>query len=228
MNALHVAPLGPTSYRDALALQEALVAARAAGRTGDWLLYPEHPPVVTIGRGGGWESLKVSPEALRARGVDIVEVTRGGDITWHGPGQLVGYPILHLDRLGRDTHRLLREIEQALIEAAAGWGLEARTVPGRTGVWVGPDKLASIGIAVRRWVSYHGFALNVCPDLSDFALMHPCGLHGVSMTSLARLLGAGAPGMDAARAAVTQALARRLGYDTCVVAGPDDVSAAAA
>jgi len=228
MTALHVAHLGPTSYRDGLALQESLVAARASGRTGDWLLYPDHPPVITIGRGGGWESLRVAPEALRARGVEIVEVTRGGDVTWHGPGQLVGYPILHLDRLGRDTHRLLREIEGALIEACAGWGLEARTVAGRTGVWVGDDKLASIGVAVRRWVSYHGFALNVSPDLSDFSLMHPCGLHGISMTSLTRLLGDRAPGLDETRTVVTQALARRLGYEACVPATIEDVTAAAA
>lgn len=228
MNTLHVAHLGPTSYRDALALQESLVAARAAGRTGDWLLYPDHPPVVTIGRGGGWESLKVTPEVLRARGIEIVEVTRGGDVTWHGPGQLVGYPILHLDRLGRDTHRLLREIEAALIEAASRWGVEARTVPGRTGVWVGEDKLASIGVAVRRWVSYHGLALNVSPDLSDFSLMHPCGLHGISMTSLARLLGEKAPTLDEARSVVTQSLARRLGYAECVTATLEEVTAAAA
>ena len=228
MNTLHVAHLGPTSYRDGLALQEALVLARAAGRTGDWLLYPDHPPVVTIGRGGGWESLKVTPEALEARGIEIVEVTRGGDVTWHGPGQLVGYPILHMDRLGRDTHRLLRETEAALIEAASRWGIEARTIPGRTGVWVGEEKLASIGVAVRRWVSYHGFALNVSPDLSDFSLMHPCGLHGISMTSLARLLGEKAPGMDEARSVVTRALARRLGYEACVTATIEEVTAAAA
>jgi lipoate-protein ligase B len=140
----------------------------------------------------------------------------------------VGYPILHLDRLGRDTHRLLREIENALIEACAAWGLEARTVAGRTGVWVGEDKLASIGVAVRRWVSYHGFALNVSPDLSDFSLMHPCGLHGISMTSLARLLGDRAPGLDQTRTVVTQALARRLGYEACVAATIEDVTAAAA
>jgi lipoyl(octanoyl) transferase len=189
------------------------VRARAAGTTGDWLLYPDHPPVLTLGRGGDGSSLKVDRALLAARGIELHEVTRGGDLTWHGPGQLVGYPIVDLDARGRDLHVYLRTLEEALIEAVATWGIEPCTIPGRTGVWVKAHKLVSIGIAVRRWVGYHGFALNVAPDLAFFDLIHPCGLRGIEMTSLARLLGPGAPALDEARRVVTNVLAARLGYD---------------
>ena len=187
--------------------------ARAAGATGDWLLYPDHPPVLTLGRGGDGSSLLVERSALEARGIELHEVTRGGDVTWHGPGQLVGYPIVDLEARGRDLHVYLRALEGALIDAVARWGIDAGTEAGRTGVWVKGRKLASIGIAVRRWVGYHGFALNVDPDLASFDLIHPCGLRGIEMTSLARLAGAKAPTLDEARRVVTHALAERLGYD---------------
>jgi lipoate-protein ligase B len=223
---LGVCHLGPTPYREGLALQEALVRrcalARedapvpgagdgAAGIT-DWLLFPDHPPVLTVGRGGGEGSLRVSRAALAERGIELFEVTRGGDMTWHGPGQLVGYPIVDLSRVGRDLHAFLRALEAVLIEALAGWGLAADRVPGRTGVWAGEEKIASLGIAVRNWVSYHGFALNVEPDLGFFDLIHPCGLRGVRMTSLRERLGSRAPSPAAARRAVAGLLARRLGY----------------
>lgn len=227
MSVLNIAHLGPTTYREGLALQEALVAALAAGRghsaaedaaapgipgEHDWLLYPDHPPVLTVGRSPSDGNLRVPRETLASRGIEVFEVARGGDITWHGPGQLVGYTICDLDRLGHDLHRFLRDLEQALLEALAGWGIEGRRVPGRTGIWVGEEKIASIGVAVRRWVTYHGFALNVCSDLSGFELIHPCGLHGIRMTTLARLLGDRAPSLDAARRVTAETVARRLGY----------------
>ena len=218
---LAVCHLGPTPYREGLALQDALVRARVAARDGaagaagatDWLLFPDHPPVLTVGRGGSEASLRVSRAALAARGVELFEIPRGGDMTWHGPGQLVGYPIVDLEARGRDLHRYLRDLEEALITALAGWGIPAGRVAGRTGVWAGGEKLASLGIAVRRWVGYHGFALNVAPDLGFFELIHPCGLRGIHMTSVAARLGAAAPTLGRARHEVAEALARRLGYD---------------
>jgi lipoate-protein ligase B len=222
MSELTVAHLGPTAYRDGLALQEALVRARAEGRTGDWLLYPDHPPVLTVGRGGSETSLKVPHETLRGLGIEIFEVARGGDFTWHGPGQLVGYLVSDLTVRGRDLHRFLRDLERSLIAALAEWGLEGETRAGRTGVWVQSEKIASLGVAVRRWVSYHGFALNVAPDLSYFDLIHPCGLRGIQMTSLASRLGHDAPSLDEAREVVSRHLACVLGYSGVRRATADD------
>ena len=218
---LSVCQLGPTPYREGLALQEALVRRCAAARNGvsgaaaatDWLLFPDHPPVLTMGRGGSERSLRVSRESLATRGVELFEVARGGDLTWHGPGQLVGYPIVDLERRGRDLHRYLRDLEEVLILALERWGIPARRVPCLTGVWAGEEKIASIGIAVRHWVGYHGFALNVAPDLRFFELIHPCGLRGIRMTSVAARLGACAPTLDRARHEVAELLADRLGYD---------------
>jgi lipoate-protein ligase B len=199
------------------------VQARAAGRTGDWLLYPDHPPVLTIGRQPSAGNIVADPALLSARGIEVFEVARGGDVTWHGPGQLVGYLVADLTPRGRDLHRFLRELEQSLIEALAGWGLEGERSPGRTGVWVGGEKIASIGVAVRKWVSYHGFALNVAPDLGDFDLIHPCGLRGISMTSLASRSGGRGPSMAEARRGVADALIRVFGYSTWTEAGADEV-----
>ncbi len=227
MSRLTACHLGPTPYREGLRVQEALVRARADGRTGDWLLFPDHPPVLTVGRGATPGSLVADRATLETRGVELFEVARGGDITWHGPGQLVGYVIADLASRGRDLHRFLRDLEAALIDALAGYHIQARRDPGRTGVWVGEEKIASLGIAVRRWVSYHGFALNVTPDLSSFDLIHPCGLRGVRMTSLKARLGDGAPSLGEARQAVAAAVARRLGYLELVWAEADEVQRAA-
>ena len=215
---LNVCALGPTPYREGLAIQDAVVRARADGTTGDWLLYPDHPPVLTVGRSGGGGSLLVDAATLARRGIELVEVPRGGDVTWHGPGQLVGYPIVALDRVERDLHRWLRTLEEALIRSLARWGVAAERSPGRTGVWVGERKIASIGVAVRRWVAYHGFALNVCPDLAGFSVIHPCGLPGVRMTSTAELLGPASPSLAGARAVVTEELVALLGYTASVEA----------
>ena len=183
--------LGLREYGEVLDLQRRLARARMAGAVPDLLVLVEHPPVVTLGRGGRPEHLRVASEELRRRGVGLFEVERGGDVTYHGPGQLVGYPILDLHGHGRDVHRHLRRIERALVGALAALGLAAGVSPGRTGVWVGDRKIASIGVHVARWVTWHGFALNVCSDPRDFDLIVPCGLHGVQMTSLAAELGRG-------------------------------------
>jgi lipoate-protein ligase B len=219
--ALRVEPLaiewlGLVPYGEATALQEEAVAARRAGRTPDRLLLLEHPPVVTFGRSGRPEHLRTPAAALRARGVEVHHVARGGDVTWHGPGQLVGYLVVDLRARGEpDVHRFLRRLEAALVEALGRLGVPAGAVPGMTGVFVRPSspprKIASIGVGVRGWVTWHGFALNVACDLAGFADIVPCGLHGVEMTSLLRELGDGAaPDLaGAARAAVADAFARQ-------------------
>lgn len=212
-DTLHVSALGPTPYRDGLALMDALVAARAADETGDWLLYPDHEPVLTVGRSPSEGNVRTDAATLARLGIEVVEVPRGGDVTWHGPGQLVGYPVVHLDRVDRDLHRWLRVLEDALIAALARYGLEGRRVPGRTGVWLSStEKIASIGVAVRRWIGYHGFALNVANTLDDFALIHPCGYHDIRMTSMAERLGERSPSLTEVRSAVTAELAARLGF----------------
>jgi lipoate-protein ligase B len=212
VNPLNVCHLGPTSYRDGLKIQEGLVQARAGGQTGDWLLFPDHPPVLTVGRSPSPGNVIADPETLRQMGIELFEVARGGDVTWHGPGQLVGYLICDLNERDRDLHRFLREIEAGLIQTLAGWGIAAERSPGRTGVWSEGEKIGSIGIAVRRWVSYHGFALNIAPDLRFFDLIHPCGLRSIHMTSVARRLGERAPSLDGAREAAAGAFAVVLGY----------------
>ena len=213
MSEIHVCHLGPTPYREGLAIQEALVRLRAEGETGDWLLYADHPPVLTVGRNPSDGNLRVDAGTLVARGIEVFEVARGGDVTWHGPGQLVGYPIVELSRVNRDLHRWLRVLEEALIGTLARWGLSGERVPGRTGVWVEGEKIASIGVAVRRWVGYHGFALNVSPALDAFELIHPCGLHDIRMTSMAEKLGERCPSLAEVRARSARELAGQLGYE---------------
>jgi len=227
-DTLHVCALGPTRYRDGLALMDALVGARAAGETGDWLLYPDHEPVLTVGRSPSEGNVRVDAATLARAGIEVFEVPRGGDVTWHGPGQLVGYPVVQLDRVGRDLHRWLRTLEDALNAALARYGLEGRCVAGRTGVWLSErEKLASIGVAVRRWVGYHGFALNVANSLADFELIHPCGYHDIRMTSMAERLGAGCPSLAEVRAAVTAELAAQLRFERVQEHRPADAWAVA-
>ncbi|KIE44127.1 lipoyl(octanoyl) transferase LipB [Geobacter anodireducens] len=196
---MKIVDLAAMEYAEAFALQERLVADVAAGRAEETLLLLEHPPVYTLGRGGGGESL---PDPS----VRPVEINRGGDVTWHGPGQLVGYPILDLGRRGRDLHRYLRFLEQALMAAAAAFEVAAWRVPGRTGIWTDGGKLASIGVGVRRWVTMHGFALNVCNDLAPFSRIHPCGIAGCPVTTLSREAGRAITVADA-KAAVAAAFA---------------------
>lgn len=186
---LRVRDLGLLSYPAALDIQEGLVAERQRGEGCDTLLFVEHPPVFTVGRRRSARGNLLAPGDT-----PVVEVSRGGDVTWHGPGQLVGYPVLALQPSERDLHEVLRRIEGAVIEALAeplgAIGLRADRREGYTGVWCAGKKLASLGVAVRGWVSFHGFALNVNPDLSWFQRINPCGLDSQVMGSLASL---GAP-----------------------------------
>ncbi|MFQ5874317.1 MAG: lipoyl(octanoyl) transferase LipB [Dehalococcoidia bacterium] len=185
--------IGPSEFGRAWQLQRYLWQARLEGKLDDLLIFTEHHPTYTIGRGGDEAHLLAEEEELRGKGVTLYRIDRGGDITYHGPGQLVGYPILDLSALYKDIHRYLRELEKALIMTMTDFGLEARQVPGLTGVWVKERKLASIGIRVSRWVTMHGFALNVATDMAFFRDIIPCGIWGKEMTSMAELLGVELP-----------------------------------
>jgi lipoate-protein ligase B len=183
---LWVVHLGLRPYAEVLELQRAVAAARIAGEVRhDVLLLVEHPPVVTLGRGARDASNVIASEALLAsRGVERFEVDRGGDVTFHGHGQLVGYPIIDLTRHRQDLHWYLRQVEDLLIRALHSLGINAEQRRGLTGVWTGGRKIASIGVHARQWVTWHGFALNVTTDLSYFDLIVPCGIPGVTMTSV--------------------------------------------
>lgn len=195
---LHVVHLGLVPYARALELQRAVARARISGAIPrDVLLLLEHPPVVTLGRSSKAQHLVATPDMLAERGVELFEAERGGDVTFHGPGQLVGYPIVNLRGHKQDLHWYLRQVEAVLMRALENIGIPAERSEGRTGVWTGGRKIASIGVHARDWVTWHGFALNVSNDLSYFDLIVPCGLSGVTMTSVARELGAGAPNFSA-------------------------------
>ena len=186
MRPLRVEELGLRPYAEALEIQRALRRRRIEGTlTEDVLLLVEHPPVITLGRGTRASSLPLAPAELERRGVEVFEVERGGDVTLHAPGQLVGYPILDLRQHRQDLHWYLRSLEDVLIQALGGLGIEADRNPGRTGVWTAGRKIASIGIHVKQWVTLHGFALNVLTDLDLFDLIVPCGIPQVVMTSVA-------------------------------------------
>jgi lipoate-protein ligase B len=177
-------------YAEALELQRQVARDRISGAVPqDVLLLVEHPPVVTLGRASKEKSLIASPAFLESKGVELFEVERGGDVTFHGLGQLVGYPIIDLKRHRQDLHWYLRKIEEALINALADYDIPAERNPSFTGVWTRGKKIASIGVHARDWVTWHGFALNVSTDLSYFDLIVPCGINGVVMTSIARELG---------------------------------------
>jgi lipoyl(octanoyl) transferase len=186
---LVVQDLGHRAYGEVLELQRTLCQQRIAGEIDDdVLLLVEHDPVVTLGRGTRAASLPLPRTELELRGVEVFEVERGGDVTFHGPGQLVGYPVMNLRQHREDLHWYLRRLEAGLIDALGRLALEAGLNPGLTGVWTGGRKIASIGIHVKQWVTFHGFALNVSTDLSYFDLIVPCGIKDVTMTSVAREL----------------------------------------
>ena len=195
MRSLRVHRLGTISYEDALIVQAKLVEERRAGAIPDTLLLLQHPPVITLGvkTRRGPSHIVASDDALAMAGVTVHETGRGGDVTYHGPGQLVGYPILDLAPDRKDVHIYVRDIEEVLIRTAAVFGVEATRVPGLTGVWTGPEgqeqKLAAIGIRISRWITSHGFALNVSTNLDHFDLIVPCGIVGRRVTSLEKLLG---------------------------------------
>jgi len=183
--------IGREAYEPALRLQKRLVQrVKAAPEERAYLVLVEHfPAVITLGRSTRGAPIVASRDRLRAEGIEVRESNRGGDVTYHGPGQVVGYPILRLDLHGRDVHRYLRDLEEVLIRLLARFGVEGRRAAGLTGVWVGGEKVAAIGVAVTRWVSYHGFALNVSTNLGHFDLIVPCGIPGCGVTSLERILG---------------------------------------
>ncbi|MGE5189552.1 MAG: lipoyl(octanoyl) transferase LipB [Gemmatimonadota bacterium] len=199
--------LGEVAYDRALAIQLDHVGRRARGEIPDTLLLVTHPHVYTFGRAGDPKNLLVSPELLAREGIAVTRVGRGGDVTYHGPGQLVGYPIILLAK--PDVHRYVRAVEAALIEALGAFGIGARRIAGMTGVWTGEKKIASIGIGVRQWVTYHGFALNVCTDLSYFRRIHLCGLVGREATSVSETLGREVA-VDETRGAVADACDRHI------------------
>jgi lipoyl(octanoyl) transferase len=216
---LEVAELGIVDYAEALRVQEALVAARIRDEIGDTLLMLEHPHVFTLGRGADERFVR---EAVP--GVPIYRVSRGGQVTYHGPGQLVGYPIVKLEGGRRDVGRYLRDLEQVIIDALARFEIAAGRRERMTGVWIGPRKIASIGVGIRRWVTCHGFALNVAPDLSYFDAIVPCGIEGCEMTSVAMTARREIPTREVC-AAIRESFARVFGCDEVAAVAPAAIRA---
>jgi lipoyl(octanoyl) transferase len=207
-NTLAVADLGVVEYGAALDLQTAMVAARLEDRINDTLLLMEHPHVFTLGRGADERLIVANPACI-----PTYRVSRGGQVTYHGPGQLIGYPILKLEGRARDVTRYLRSLEDAMIDALREFGLDADRRTGLTGIWIGQQKIASIGVGIRRWVTYHGFALNVSTDLSFFDSIVPCGIEGCQMTSICKHSGHKIS-MHEFSASIRKSFAQVFGYDT--------------
>jgi lipoyl(octanoyl) transferase len=193
MRTCEVQRLHLVTYENGMNLQQKLVDLRQREEIPDQLLLLQHPPVITLGRGGKLDNLLASPESLATHGVRFFETTRGGDITYHGPGQLVGYPILHLGEGNRDVRKYVWKLEEVLIRTVAAYGITAERVEGKRGIWVGNDKIAAIGVRIARWVTSHGWALNVATNLDHFRLITPCGLHGTGVTSIEHQLGRSVP-----------------------------------
>ena len=214
---LTTAWLGTVDYEQALSLQDAMVAARHANEIGDTLLQLEHPHVYTLGRGASERYLTAPPP-----GVPIYRVSRGGQVTYHGPGQLIGYPILKLEGAGRDVHAYLRSLESVIIQTLRSYGIDASRREKLTGVWIGARKIASIGVGIRRWITLHGFALNVNTDLRFFDCIVPCGIEGCPMSSLAR---EGRPDLDVADAVslLADRFAQVFGYNSIVTVSAAEV-----
>jgi lipoate-protein ligase B len=188
--------LGLIEYGEAYELQKRLLRERMGGEIPDTLLLLEHPPTLTIGRSGSMENILVSKEKLAAEGISLFSIERGGDVTFHGPGQLVGYPIMDLSLRGKDIRRYVRDIEEVLIRTLKDFSINAVRDKSHAGVWVGKEEIAAIGLSVRSWISMHGFALNVNPNLEHFSYINPCGFPDRKAASMARLLGH-TPSMDA-------------------------------
>ncbi len=212
LNKFLTVDLGLLGYTQACALQKRVVAARKTGAIEDVLLLCEHEHVITLGRNGKLENLLASERVLRQKGVEFHATDRGGDITYHGPGQIVGYPILNLGAIRRDIVWYVRTLEEAMIRATAEFGISAEREPGRTGVWVQAGKLAAIGVHISRWVSSHGFAYNVSTDLRNFDLIVPCGMADRQATSLEKLLGRSVQERDVAPR-ITRHLGALLGLE---------------
>jgi lipoyl(octanoyl) transferase len=226
MRALEVRRLGRVPYGEALELQRTLVEERRADHIPDTLLLLEHPHVVTLGvkKGGGRDHIVASPARLAALGVSISEAGRGGDVTYHGPGQIVGYPIVNLKPDRQDVHRYVRDLEEVLIRACADVDVRAGRVPGLTGAWVdhpvrGLEKIAAIGVRIARWITSHGFALNVNADLEYFQLIVPCGIRDHGVTSLQAQLGRKVP-LDEVEDRLVEQFAAVFERDVLVAANP--------
>jgi lipoyl(octanoyl) transferase len=204
MRHLEVRRLGVVPYADALAMQRALVEERRADRVPDLLLLLQHPPVITLGvKGdGGRSNVLATTERLAELGIEVHETGRGGDVTYHGPGQIVGYPILDLRPDRCDVHRYVRDVEEVMIRACADYGLQAGRISGLTGTWVGAEKIGAIGIRISRWITSHGFAFNVNTDLDHFGLIVPCGIGDRGVTSLEKATGRHVPIGDVENAVV--------------------------
>ena len=195
MRHIDVHRLGVIPYGEGLEIQKRLVEQRKAGEIADQLLLLEHPPVITLGvkTRNTRSNIVATADTLAAEGVEVFETGRGGDVTYHGPGQLVGYPIVDLKPDRCDVHRYVRDIEEVMIRAAAAFGVQAQRLPGLTGAWVGNEKLAAIGVRIAKWVTSHGFAFNVNTTLDHFDLIVPCGITDKGVTSLEKLLGRAVP-----------------------------------
>jgi lipoyl(octanoyl) transferase len=206
--SLRVERMGRVPYGPMLALQEARHAAVAAGDFDDTLFLLEHEAVITLGKNSGAGHVTAAPSLLANRGIEVFATGRGGDVTYHGPGQIVGYPIVQLQEDERDIKRFVAQLEEVMIRAVHDFGVEARRVEGLRGIWVGDEKIGAVGVRLANWTTMHGFALNVATRLEDFSLIVPCGLHGRGVTSLQKLLGERAPEL----AAVEERLAFHAGY----------------
>ena len=200
---LEVRRLGVLPFREAESLQQKLVIERQQGRVPDLLLMLEHPRVITLGVSADRGNVLASEKSLLEQGIKVHQTRRGGDVTYHGPGQLIGYPILSLKPDRCDLHRYVRDLEEVMIRTVNEFGVTATRIPGLTGVWVGQRKLAAVGVRISRWVTSHGFALNITTDLNDFSLIRPCGIAGKGVTALAQLTEE-----DVGVARVTDSLAR--------------------
>lgn len=209
---LAIVNLGHRDYQSTWDLQRRLVEARQAGAIGDIMLAVEHPPTYTVGRQGNFANILLNDEQLQQRGIKVFHIDRGGDVTYHGPGQLVGYPIIHLGQLGIGVREYIHRLETGLIDACAQLGVEAVTEPGLVGVWTKGQKIAAIGVRFSRYVTSHGFALNVTTDLKYFDWIIPCGIAQRGVTSLERELGK-PPAWDQVYQVVTRSVANALGYE---------------
>ena len=196
--------LGIVGYDDGLHLQESAIEHLRSGEAPEQLLLLEHPHVFTLGRGADSSNILADPLQLQTNSVEVHETGRGGDVTYHGPGQLVGYPIINLKPDRCDVHRYVRDLEEALIRTISEFGVTGTRIKGLTGVWVGNDKIAAIGVRIARWITSHGFALNVNTDLSYFNMIVPCGITDKGVTSLSRLLGSQIPMSDVTRVVSSQ------------------------
>ncbi len=208
----YLVQLGLVEYESAFQLQKSVAAAREEGRVPDTLLLLQHPPVITLGRKASGSNIIVPEDLLRMQGVGVHRSTRGGDVTYHGPGQIVGYPIFNLRGLGMGAAAYVHGLEAALIETLGGFGLRAERDPAYIGVWTGGEKIAAIGVAISGGITMHGFALNVDPDLGHFRLINPCGITDRGVTSMSRLLGRSIP-VEEVMPRLVESFARTFGLE---------------